>query len=92
MKTSDKGMELIKSFEGCCLTSYKCPAGIWTIGYGHTAGVAEGQVITQEQAEVLLEQAVEEGADVIFTTSASWESECRIALSKDAEGVLTDTC
>ena len=27
-----------------------------------------------------------------FTTSASWESECRIALSKDAEGVLTDTC
>ena len=54
MKTSNKGIELIKSFEGCCLNAYKCPAGIWTIGYGHTFGVKEGQVITQEQAEKYL--------------------------------------
>ncbi len=50
MKTSSKGIELIKQFEGCHLKAYKCPAGVWTIGYGHTTGVKEGQVITQEKA------------------------------------------
>lgn len=54
MKTSNKGMELIKRFEGCRLAAYKCPAGVWTIGYGHTASVYQGQVISQETAETLL--------------------------------------
>jgi lysozyme len=56
MKTSEKGINLIKKFEGCKLTSYKCPAGIWTIGYGHTRNVHKGEVITQQQAEELLKQ------------------------------------
>ena len=51
MKTSSQGVSLIKSFEGCRLKSYKCPAGVWTIGYGHTAGVKEGDTITQAQAD-----------------------------------------
>lgn len=51
MKTSPKGVSLIKSFEGCRLKAYKCPAGVWTIGYGHTAGVKEGDTITQEIAD-----------------------------------------
>lgn len=54
MKTSGKGISLIKEFEGCHLKAYKCPAGVWTIGYGHTAGVKEGQVITLEKALSLL--------------------------------------
>ena len=54
MKTSQNGINLIKKFEGCRLTAYKCPAGVWTIGYGHTAGVKEGQKITQEQADNFL--------------------------------------
>jgi len=54
MNTSEKGLNLIKQFEGCHLTSYKCPAGVWTIGYGHTSGVTEGQTITQEQADKYL--------------------------------------
>lgn len=54
MRTSQKGIDLMKSFEGCRLASYKCPAGVWTIGYGHTAGVKAGQVITQTQAETFL--------------------------------------
>lgn len=54
MKTSSRGINLIKSFEGCHLTAYKCPAGVWTIGYGHTAGVKGGMTITQEQADVYL--------------------------------------
>ena len=36
MKTSENGLDLIKHFEGCELKAYKCPAGVWTIGYGHT--------------------------------------------------------
>lgn len=54
MKTSSKGIELIKRFEGCRLEAYRCPAGVPTIGYGHTTGVKMGQRITQNQAERML--------------------------------------
>lgn len=56
MQTSQNGVNLIKQFEGCKLTAYKCPAGVWTIGYGHTQGVKEGQKITSARAEELLRQ------------------------------------
>ena len=59
MKTSSKGVSLIKSFEGCRLKAYKCPAGVWTIGYGHTAGVKEGDTITKETAESYLRNDLE---------------------------------
>lgn len=55
MKTSKDGVALIKEFEGCKLTAYKCPAGVWTIGIGTTKGVRPGQVITESQAIDLLE-------------------------------------
>lgn len=54
MKTGQAGIGLIKKFEGCRLDAYKCPAGIWTIGYGHTGDVQPGQKITQAQAEAIL--------------------------------------
>ena len=54
MKTSQRGIDLIKNFEGCKLTAYKDAVGVWTIGYGHTKGVKQGQKITQEQAEKYL--------------------------------------
>ena len=54
MKTSPKGITLIKEFEGLRLKAYKCPGGVWTIGYGHTAGVKPGIVITKAQAEEYL--------------------------------------
>ena len=44
----------ISSFEGCKLTAYKCAAGVWTIGYGHTQGVQEGDKCTKEQAKAWL--------------------------------------
>lgn len=52
--SSDLLINKIKEFEGCVLTAYKCPAGKWTIGYGHTKGVRQGQKITQAQADALL--------------------------------------
>ena len=54
MNISPKGIALIKEFEGIRLKAYKCPGGVWTIGYGHTAGVKPGMVITEAQAEEYL--------------------------------------
>lgn len=49
------GLELIKEVEGFRLNAYRCPAGKWTIGYGHTAGVYPGMKITKKEAAALLE-------------------------------------
>ena len=55
MKTSQRGIDLIKQFEGCRLESYVCPAGKLTIGYGHTGpDVKPNMMISQAQAEALL--------------------------------------
>ena len=54
MKSSELLINKIIEFEGCKLTAYKCPAGIWTIGVGHTKGVKQGQTITEKQAMSLL--------------------------------------
>ena len=54
MNTSPKGIALIIEFEGLRLKAYQCPGGVWTIGYGHTAGVKPGMVITEAQAEEYL--------------------------------------
>jgi lysozyme len=60
MKTSEEGRALIKKFEGCELEAYQCSANVWTIGYGHTQGIKEGDVCTQEDADRMLEEDLEE--------------------------------
>lgn len=60
---SQAGLDIIKQFEGCRLTAYRCPAGVWTIGYGWTKPVngkpvGAGMKITKEKAEVLLTEGV----------------------------------
>jgi lysozyme len=52
--SSPAGVNLIKQFESLRLRAYLCPAHVWTIGWGHTAGVREGMRITPERAEELL--------------------------------------
>ena len=54
MKTNDKGLALIRQFEGCRLKAYQCPAGVWTIGYGWTHGVKPNDHWTQSHAEEML--------------------------------------
>ena len=54
MYTSEKGLNLIKKYEGLRLKAYKCPAGKLTIGYGHTNNVRPDDVITEAQAVELL--------------------------------------
>lgn len=53
-----KGKEIIKQFEGLRLTAYRCPAGVLTIGWGHTAGVHEGEKISEAQAEAYLDEDI----------------------------------
>ena len=64
-----EGIEQLKRHEGLRLQAYFCPASVLTIGYGHTAGVKEGQTITLEDAEYLLSEDINEaeiGARSLF--------------------------
>jgi len=65
MKTSEKGIEFIASHEGFRLKAYKCPAGVWTIGYGHTKGVMPGDVITKEHAIEYLKEDVRDAENAV---------------------------
>ena len=59
MVVDEKGYNLIKQFEGLRLTAYRCPAGKWTIGYGHTKGVKKGMYISEEVATHFLIEDVQ---------------------------------
>jgi lysozyme len=63
MRASEKGLALIRQFEGLRLSAYKCPAGVATIGYGTTKGVKMGMEITRDEAERLLCEDVQRFAD-----------------------------
>lgn len=65
MKTSKQGLDLIKKYEGLRLTSYKCAAGVYTIGYGHTKGVKANQTITEEEAVKLLLEDIKEAEKAV---------------------------
>lgn len=59
MKISDKGLNLIKEFEGCSLKAYQCPAGVWTIGigsthYGDGTPVTKNRTLPTEKAAMAL--------------------------------------
>jgi len=67
MKINQAGKDLIKHFEGCKLKAYKCPAGVFTIGFGSTfyedgSKVKEGDVITQERANELFDTIIDDFA------------------------------
>lgn len=76
MRTSQNGIDLIKKYEGCHLTAYKCPSGVWTIGYGHTDGVKEGMKISQQQADSFLSQDLQKYEQYV-------ELNCKFNLSQN---------
>jgi len=91
MNMSEGGLNaLTKPFEGCKLTAYRCPAGILTIGYGHTSAagapeVTEGMTITQEEANrILATDMVKFEKDV--------ESLVKVELTQHQFDVLVDFC
>lgn len=78
MKINDEGLNLVKSFEGFHLTAYKCPAGVWTIGYGHTGAVdgkaiCEGMTITEAKATELLKQDMKNFENAVTNAALTFE-------------------
>ena len=82
MKISAAGIDIIRKFEGCKLQSYYCPAGVLTIGYGHTKGVTQGMTITQEQADAFL-------LDDLAETENAVNSAVRVPLTQNQFDALT---
>ena len=62
------GLNLVKHFEGFYDTAYVCPAGVLTIGYGHTKHVTTGQCISQEKADELLITDMQHASDAVTRT------------------------
>lgn len=83
MNYSKRGLALTESFEGCRLESYPDQVGVWTIGYGHTKGVAEGMTCTQAQAEQWLTEDVAGAEDSVARL-------VHIALSQQEFDALVD--
>lgn len=70
MKLTEKGINMIKEFEGLRLTAYRDSVGVWTIGYGNTyyedgTVVKQGDKITQERADRLFRSIVDKFADQV---------------------------
>ena len=88
MKINNAGLDLIKECEGLSLRSYLCPAGIPTIGYGHTKKVRLGQAITQVEASQLLQEDIAETEKAI----ANWAANLHIALNENEFAALVSFC
>lgn len=73
MKTNDKGIKLIKEFEGLRLQAYQDSVGVWTIGYGHTASAGSprpvsGMRITESEAEEILRRDLNQYEDAVTSS------------------------
>jgi lysozyme len=90
MKASQAAIDLIKRFESLALDAYLCPAGAWTIGWGHTAGVEPGMRITEQRAEELLGLDIEEVerglASVIHAPLTQGQTDALVSLCFNLRG------
>lgn len=91
MHISDRGVELVAKYEGCRLEAYKCPAGVWTIGYGHTAGVKEGDTLASEvAAKSLLKEDLAKYAG--YVNACVKKGVISFALNQNQFDALTSFC
>lgn len=79
---SEKAIDLIKEFEQLYLEAYLCPAGVWTIGWGHTKGVKAGGVIDRQRAEEFLQEDYKEAEKAVLKM-------VKVKLTDDQLGALT---
>lgn len=85
MKVSEICLSKIKDFEGFSATAYRCPAGVLTIGYGHTKNVALGMTITEDAANALLLQDLRPCEDEVNLlcplTQGQFDALCSLAFN-----------
>lgn len=85
MQASPAAIDLIKRFESLRLEAYLCPAGVWTIGWGHTAGVCPGMRIAAAQAEAYLRGDIAQ-------VESSLPSAIRVPLTQGQHDALVSLC
>jgi len=97
-EVSAEGRALIQQFEGLSLAAYVCPAGKWTIGYGHTEGVQPGEKITKAHADSLLAadlvgfaQAVDKGIGGAPTSQHEFDAMVSLAFNIGRGGFASST-
>ncbi len=76
------GKEIIKKWEGLRLKAYLCPAGVPTIGYGHTYNVKMGQTISVVQAELFLDHDYQDAEEQVLSL-------VKVPLTENQLGALT---
>ena len=80
----DKLKDMIRRFEGLRLNPYQCPAGVWTVGFGHTRGVKPGVKITHRLAEAMLaEDAFDAAIAAGKASPVLWGDDARHAAIAD---------
>lgn len=90
-KTNQAGIDLIKEFEGFRHNAYKCPAGVWTIGYGHTSAagkpkVVRGMKISKVEGEEILRD------DLIKYENAVTKALAGVEVTANQFAALTSLC
>ncbi len=83
MRYSKSALSLAERFEGCELKAYQDQGGVWTIGYGHTAGVCEGMTETLQKAEDDLARDIEQASVYVNLY-------VKVELTQDEFDALTD--
>lgn len=97
MHISEKGLTLIKYYEGLHLKAYQCCAGRWSIGYGHTHKVISTDVITQEQAEAFLREDIAQVTALLNTqikvplTQNQYDALCSLVFNIGGTAFTTST-
>lgn len=91
MSISERGVELVAKYEGCRLEAYRCPAGVWTIGYGHTAGVKEGDRLScAEAAKSLLKEDLKKYGN--YVNECVRKGQIAFPLNQNQFDALTSFC
>lgn len=97
---SDRCVLLVKKYEGFRAQAYKCPAGVWTIGWGWTHGVKPGQICTKEQADGWLRQELSKIAGQLHAAALArarvlsqcqMDALCSFAYNTGVQALLSST-
>lgn len=91
LEISERGVALVAKYEGCRLEAYKCPEGVWTIGYGHSGGVNPGDRLnSREEAMALLKEDLKRYAG--YVNACARDGLITFPLTQNQFDALTSFC